>query len=212
MLSFVKDSPQSKRYQELAGHHHRGARLHARLRHRSGSASGDAHDRFLHQPRGAAARLRAGFHARQFDDRRLVLHQRPHAVGRRPHPAAGSRPCRVLPRHQESARTEDRPDAEAGRAAQAHRHPRSGQRARPPHADLPHGRRQGRRTVAAARARGQARGPQRGVVVRSDARQHHHLGDRLQDAAVRSDPQGGARRFFRCMPPKAPMPAACIWK
>ena len=42
-------------------------------------------------------------------------------------------------------------------------------------------------------ARGQARRPQRGVVVRSDARQHHHLGHRLQDPAVRPDPQGGAR-------------------
>ena len=58
-------------------------------------ASGAAHDRFLHQPRGAAARLRAGVHARRFDDRRLVLHLRPHGVDRRPHPAARSCPCRV---------------------------------------------------------------------------------------------------------------------
>ncbi len=80
-------------------------------------ASGNAHDRFLHQPRGAAARLRAGVHSRRFHDRRLVLHQRPHGVDRRPHPAARSRPCRILPRHQESARPEDRPDAEGRRAA-----------------------------------------------------------------------------------------------
>ena len=48
---------------------------------------------------------------------------------------------------------------------------------------------------AAAGARGQARRPQRGVVVRSDARQHHHLGHRLQDPAVRPDPQGSADVF-----------------
>ena len=58
--------------------------------------------------------------------------------------------------------------------------------------DLPHGRRQGGRAVAADRARGQARGQERGVVVRSDARQHHHLGDRLQDPPVRSDIEGSA--------------------
>ena len=37
----------------------------------------------------------------------------------------------------------------------------------------------------------EARGQDRGVVVRSDARQHHHLGDRLQDPAVRPHPVGG---------------------
>ncbi len=42
MLSFVKDSPQSKRYQDLADRIDRGARFHARLRHRSGSASRNA--------------------------------------------------------------------------------------------------------------------------------------------------------------------------
>ncbi len=84
------------------------------------------HHRFLHQPRGAAARLRAGLHPRQFDDRRLVLHLRPHGVDRRPHPPARSRPCRILPRHQESARAENRSVAEARRAAAADRHPRSG--------------------------------------------------------------------------------------
>ncbi len=64
-------------------------------------------------------------------------------------PAARPRPYRVLPRHQESARLEDRPDAEAGRAFEADRHARSGQRARPADADLPHGRGQGRRALAA---------------------------------------------------------------
>ena len=49
----------------------------------------------------------------EFDDRRLVLHQRPHALDRRPHAAAGPRPYRVLPRRQKSARPENRPDAKA---------------------------------------------------------------------------------------------------
>ena len=40
--------------------HHRDARLHARDRPRSGSASGTARDRLLHLARGAAARVRAG--------------------------------------------------------------------------------------------------------------------------------------------------------
>ena len=131
MLSFVKDSPQSQALPGARRPPHRGAQLHARLRHRSRSAPGNAHHRFLHQPRGAAARLRAGLYARRFDDRRLVLHLRPHGVDRRPHPPGRPRPCRILPRHQESARPEDRSVAEAGRAVADHRHPRSGQRARP---------------------------------------------------------------------------------
>ena len=61
-------------------------------------------------------------------------------------------------------------------------------------------------------ARGQARGPQRGVVVRSDARQHHHLGHRLQDPAVRPDPQGGARLLSGSCRRGHLSPAACIWK
>ena len=55
--------------------HHRDARLHARHRHRPGDPSGDAHHRFLHQPRGAAARLRGGDDPRRF---------RPRATGTRP--------------------------------------------------------------------------------------------------------------------------------
>ena len=52
-------------------------------------------DRFLHQPRGAAARLRAGADARRFDHRRLVRDLGPHALDRRPHAPAGPRPCRI---------------------------------------------------------------------------------------------------------------------
>jgi hypothetical protein len=47
--------------------------------------------RFLHQPRGAAAALRAGADPRRFStDRRLVRHLGAHAVDRRPHPPAST--------------------------------------------------------------------------------------------------------------------------
>ena len=95
MLGFVKDLPAVAALSGTRRSPHRGARLHARLRHRSGSASGAAHDRFLHQPRGAAARLRAGVDARRFDDRRLVRHLRPHGLDRRPHAAVRPCPCRI---------------------------------------------------------------------------------------------------------------------
>ena len=68
------------------------------------SRSRARHHRFLHQPRGAAARFRAGLHPRRFDHRRLVRDLRPHAVDRRPHAAIRSRPYRICARHQESAR------------------------------------------------------------------------------------------------------------
>ena len=82
--------------------------LHARHRHRPGIASGAAADGFLHQPRGAAARLRAGDDAHRFHQRRLVRDLRPHDLGRRPHAPAGPCACRVLPRRQEPARPEMR--------------------------------------------------------------------------------------------------------
>ena len=193
--------------------HLRGARLHARLRARPSRAIRElAHHRFLHQPRGAAARLRAGLHPRRFDHRRLVRDLRPHAVDRRPHAPARSRPYRICARHQESDRAQMRALAQGRRSAAPDRHSQSGQRGRPADADRPLRRREGRRASAGADARGQARGQGGDLVVRSDARQHHHLGERLQDAAVRPDPQGGARASSTCMRPKAPMPAACIWR
>ena len=79
-------------------------RLHARHRRRSGNASGDAHDRLLYQPRGAAARLRAGADARRFDVGRLVRDVRPHDLDRRPHASARPRACRLRARRQEPAR------------------------------------------------------------------------------------------------------------
>ena len=125
MLSFVKDSPQSKRYSDLANHITEALGFmracgvdperHTELRTTDFFTS---HEALLLGYEQAFTRV-------EFDDRRLVLHQRPHALDRRPHPAAGPRPYRVLPRHQESARAQDRPDAEAGRTHQAHRPARS---------------------------------------------------------------------------------------
>ena len=116
--------------------HLRGARLHAGLRARSRKPSRAQEHRLLHQPRGAAARLRAGDDARGFDaSRHVLLHVRPHALDRRPHPPARPRACRVLPRHHESARPQVRPVEQDRRAAAPDRHPQSGERAGPAHAD-----------------------------------------------------------------------------
>ena len=98
MLGFVKDSPQSERYQERRRPDHRDARLHARHRPRPRGASGAARDRFLHLARGAAARLRAGDDAARLDLGRLLRDLRPPGLDRRPHPPARRRACRILPR------------------------------------------------------------------------------------------------------------------
>ena len=60
--------------------------------------------------------------------------------------------------------------------------------------------------------RGAAGRARRGVVVRSDARQHHHLDLRLQDPAVRPGAVGSEVVLRHPRRPKAPMPAACIWR
>ena len=148
MLGFVKDSPQSRALCRIVGPHFRGARLHAGLRPRSRKPSRAAHHRFLYQPRGAAARLRAGLHPHQFHDRRLVRHLRPHALGRRPHAPARSCPYRICPRHQESDRAQMRAFAEGRRPVAADRSAQSRQRARPAHADRPLRRREGGRASA----------------------------------------------------------------
>ena len=145
MLSFVKDSPQSKRYQDLAG------RLTEALNFmRACGIDPEVHPEmrttdFFTSHEALLLGYEAGLYARRFDNRRLVLHVRPHAVDRRPHAASRSRPCRILPRHQESARLEDRAVAEARRAVAHHGHSRPGQRARPADLDLPRRRRQIRR-------------------------------------------------------------------
>ena len=168
MLGFVKDSPQARRYTELADRISEALGFmqacgldlesHPELRTTDFYTS---HEALL-------LGYRAGDDARGFDpSRQLVRDLGPYGLDRRPHPPARPCPCRILPRHQESARPQDRPVAEARRAAAPDRHPQSGERARPAHADLPRRRRQGRRPAAAARPRGEEGRPRRGVVVRS---------------------------------------------
>ena len=158
----------------------RDAELHGRLRAQLGDHAADRRDRLLHQPRGAAAALRGGADPRRFDLGRLVRLLGPHAVDRRPHAPARRRACRVPARRAQSARLQGRPVALGRRHAAPDRHAQPRQRARPHRHHRPHGRRQGGREAAAAGARGEARRPLGGVVVRSHARQHR---DRVERPA-----------------------------
>ena len=125
MLGFVKDSPQSRRYTELADRISEtlgfmraiGLDLesHPELRTTDIYTS---HEALLLGFEQAMTRV-------EFDERRLVLHLRPLPVDRRPHPPVRSRPCGVLPWHQESARPEVRTVVEARRSVAPDRHPQS---------------------------------------------------------------------------------------
>ena len=81
MLGFVKDSPQSERYQELAD------RITETLGFmRAIGLDPEAHpelraDRLLHLARGAAARLRAGDDAGRFDDAATITRPRATCCG-----------------------------------------------------------------------------------------------------------------------------------
>src|ERR1700716_219360 len=138
MLGSIKDSPQSRRYLELAN--------------RISEALG-----FM---RACGLDLESHPELRTTDfytsHEALLLHLGPSAVGRRPYPAAGRGPRRVLPRHQEPARPEMRALAQAGRAHPAGRYPQSGQRTRAADSDLPFRRREDRRASAPVAARAQA--------------------------------------------------------
>ncbi len=80
MLGFVKDSPQARRYEELAD------RISEALDFMQACGLDlESHPelrthRFLHQPRGAAARLRAGDDARGFDASRQLVRTSGHMV------------------------------------------------------------------------------------------------------------------------------------
>ena len=88
--------------------------------------------------------------------------------------------------------------------------PQSRQQGGPPDPDLPLRRGQGCGETAAAHPRGEARRRQCRVVLRSDARQHHQIGHRLQDAAVRPHPEGGEDLLRRASRRRHLSPAACI--
>ena len=169
------------------------------------------HDGFLHQPRGAAARLRAG------DDPRRI---RPAATGTPPRAtccgSATAPASPITPMSSSAAASRIRSASNAGRRSKPDELIRlidmlePGGRAGPPDADLPLRRRQGREAPAGADPRREAGGPERRVVVRSDARQHHQGGRRLQDAAVRAHPDRGAALLRHPSRPRARMPAASM--
>ena len=94
--------------------HRRDLALHARLRAQRRQHAAASHHELLHQPRGAAARLRAGDDARRFHVGRLVRDLGAYVVGRRPHPPARSCPYRISARHQEPGRRQDRAEPRAG--------------------------------------------------------------------------------------------------
>ncbi len=116
MLGFVKDSPQSERYQEVADRITEtlgfmraiglDAEAHPELRATDFYTS---HEALLLGYEQAMTRL-------DFDLRRLLRHFRPHDLDWRPDTPARRRPRRILPRTQEPDRPQVRPVAEPGRA------------------------------------------------------------------------------------------------
>ncbi len=165
-LDFVDRSPLAERYRDLS------SRIDETLSFMAACGMTSATTRDLRETdfyisHEAAAALRAGAGPGRFDHRRLVRLFRALPVDRRPHPPGRRRPCRVPARPAEPPRHEGRPDAGAGRSAEAARHPESAQRGRPHHPDQPHGRRQGGDQAAALGTCGRTRRPQGGLAVRS---------------------------------------------
>ena len=93
------------------------------------------------QPRGARAAVRAGADAPGAAPARLVQPVDALPVDRHAHRAARRRARRVLPRHPQSDRHQDRPGDDDRLAAAPARRARSRPRARPDHADPADGRR-----------------------------------------------------------------------
>ena len=153
MLCFVKDSPQSGRYEELADRitetlgFMRAVGLdpeaHPELRSTDFYTS---HEALLLGYEQAMTRL-------EFDLRRLLRDLGPHDLDRRPDAPARGRACRILPRREESDRPQMRPFAQPRRTPAPDRNARSGRGTGPAHPDLPFRRGQDRRRDAAAPAR-----------------------------------------------------------
>ena len=127
-LGFVKDSPQSHHYEELAD------RISEALGFMQACGLDlESHPRaqehgLLYEPRGTPPRLRAGHDPRGFHaSRHLLLHVGAYALDRRPHPPAGPRPRGVLPRHHQSPWAQMRAEQQGRRDAPADRHSQSGE-------------------------------------------------------------------------------------
>ena len=155
-----------------------------------------ARGRLLHEPRGAAARLRGGAHPPRLAHRRLVRLLGAHALDRRAHAPARRRARRVL-RAASTTRSACKlgptatPDerARAVRAAEPDAHPG------PADAHHPHGRRARRASALPPllRAVARRRAPGR-VGLRPDARQHvpHRVAASRRATSTRSWPRSTA--------------------
>ena len=93
-LDFAERSPLAERYQDLAQRIDETLSFMAACGMTSDHAR-HAGDRLLHQPRGAAAAVRAGAQPRRFHHRRLVWLLGALPVDRRPDTSARGRPCGV---------------------------------------------------------------------------------------------------------------------
>ena len=114
-----------------------------------------------------------------------------------------------LSRVRNPHRRQARPDDDGRRRARAHRPAQPRRRAGP--ADVHHadGRRHGPRRAARARGEGHRRRVARHLGVRPDARQHHHVGQRVQDPPVHRRPRRGARVLRGAPRPRARCRAGC---
>ena len=175
-LDFVRNSPASERYQDLAARLDETLNFMAACGLNSATTPQIAETDFFTSHEALLLPYEEALTRVEFDLGRLVRLLGPHAVDRRPHAPARRRACRVPARRAQSAGLQGGPTLSSRRHAAPDRHAQPGQRARPHRHDLPHGRRQGGREAAAAGARGEARRPLGRVVVRSHARQHRDHG------------------------------------
>ena len=118
-------------------------------------------------------------------ERRLVRLLGAHAVDRRAHPPARRCPRRVPPRRRQPASAaRSGPTTSADFVLELCEQAEPGAHPRPADPDHPHGRRPRRRRAASAAAGGPRRRPSGGVGLRSDARQHVHVGGRAARPAT----------------------------
>ena len=112
-LGFVKDSPAGNRYEEIGGPHLRDAELHARLRGDIGNSERLRTTDFYTSHEALLLGYEEAFVRIDFDQRQPLRDIGPFPFGRRPHAPAGSCPCRLPARHQDSDRREVRAEHRA---------------------------------------------------------------------------------------------------
>ena len=186
---FVASSPAGPALRGARQRDRAGPALHAGLRHGHRVDRRAARGRRLHQPRGAAHRLRGGAHPAGLADGRLVRLLGPHAVDRRAHPPARRRPRRVPPRRPQPDRRASSDRARRPRRCSSSATPSTRPASRAASRSSPAWAPTGWRTPCARCSRAvRDAGPPGGVGLRPDARQHLHVGGRAQDPALRGHP------------------------